>query len=212
MQATGQINAVQRAHINIQKSQIVFCQRQSTQLRCICGAIHRGARHLRLYDGLYLFRQLTGKGCVVIANQYAHGKILLFGIFARRVLAGICCKHNLLPPCCQVSCPKSQNCCYFSDYITDISACQTVHYKVVEGGRLVCLIWASASVNCVGTHTCRKSSWARKLANQPRPSVSMKTILPCRRWKTRQHWRKRFMFRWIICCTVKRAAPFRCKR
>lgn len=23
---------------------------------------------------------------------------------------------------------------------------------------------------------------------------------------------KRFMFRWIICCTVKRAAPFRCKR
>lgn len=27
-----------------------------------------------------------------------------------------------------------------------------------------------------------------------------------------QHWRKRFMFRWIICCTVKRAAPFRCKR
>lgn len=33
-----------------------------------------------------------------------------------------------------------------------------------------------------------------------------------RRWKTRQHWRKRFMFRWIICCTVKRAAPFRCKR
>ena len=22
----------------------------------------------------------------------------------------------------------------------------------------------------------------------------------------------RFMFRWIICCTVKRAAPFRCKR
>lgn len=40
----------------------------------------------------------------------------------------------------------------------------------------------------------------------------MKTILPCRRWKTRQHWRKRFMFRWIICCTVKRAAPFRCKR
>lgn len=28
----------------------------------------------------------------------------------------------------------------------------------------------------------------------------------------RQHWRKRFMFRWIICCTVKRAAPFRCKR
>lgn len=34
----------------------------------------------------------------------------------------------------------------------------------------------------------------------------------CRRWKTRQHWRKRFMFRWIICCTVKRAAPFRCKR
>lgn len=30
--------------------------------------------------------------------------------------------------------------------------------------------------------------------------------------KTRQHWRKRFMFRWIICCTVKRAAPFRCKR
>lgn len=42
--------------------------------------------------------------------------------------------------------------------------------------------------------------------------VRMKTILPCRRWKTRQHWRKRFMFRWIICCTVKRAAPFRCKR
>ena len=29
---------------------------------------------------------------------------------------------------------------------------------------------------------------------------------------TLQHWRKRFMFRWIICCTVKRAAPFRCKR
>jgi len=26
------------------------------------------------------------------------------------------------------------------------------------------------------------------------------------------NWRKRFMFRWIICCTVKRAAPFRCKR
>ena len=23
---------------------------------------------------------------------------------------------------------------------------------------------------------------------------------------------ERFMFRWIICCTVKRAAPFRCKR
>lgn len=36
---------------------------------------------------------------------------------------------------------------------------------------MVCLIWASASVNCVGTHTCRKSSWARKLANQLRPSV-----------------------------------------
>ena len=106
MQATGQINAVQRAHINIQKSQIIFCQRQSTQLRCICGAIHRGARHLRLYDGLYLFRQLTGKGCVVIANQYAHGKILLFGIFARRVLAGICCKHNLLPPLLSSILPK----------------------------------------------------------------------------------------------------------
>ena len=28
---------------------------------------------------------------------------------------------------------------------------------------MVCLIWASASVNCVGTHTCRKSSWARKI-------------------------------------------------
>ena len=25
---------------------------------------------------------------------------------------------------------------------------------------MVCLIWASASVNCAGTHTCRKSSWA----------------------------------------------------
>ena len=106
MQATGQINAVQRAHINIQKSQIVFCQRQSTQQRCICGAINRGARNLRLYDGLYLFRQLTGKGRVIIANQYAHGKVLLFGIFARRVLAGICCKHNLLPPLLSSILPK----------------------------------------------------------------------------------------------------------
>lgn len=43
---------------------------------------------------------------------------------------------------------------------------------------MVCLIWASASVNCVGTHTCRKSSWARKLANQLRPSDENDTAVP----------------------------------
>ena len=79
-------------------------------------------------------------------------------------LPGVCLRASaaniiFCPPCCQVSCLKSQNYCCFSDYITDISACQTVHYKVVEGGRLVCLIWASASVNCVGTHTCRTVSY-----------------------------------------------------